>query len=146
MATFSQFKSKYITEVKKPLYGDSLNKNIVKKVVTDPIKNIEKKQRIVDKRIESDASASSGDGGKKAMQKFEKELGLNDTDTKGRNIKKKQVQLNKTSNQNISLRGEVDQRKMLVKRAQRILSRNFLDKTLLQKMVERQVREELRKS
>ena len=102
MATFSQFKSKYITEVKKPLYGDSLNRNIVKKVVTDPIKNIEKKQRIVDKRIESDASASSGDGGKKAMQKFEKELGLNDTDTKGRNIKKKQVQLNKTSNQNIS--------------------------------------------
>jgi len=102
MATFSQFKSKYITEKREPLRGDSLNKNIVKKVVTDPIKNIEKKQRIVDKRIVSDASASSGDGGKKAMQKFEKELGLNDTDTKGRNIKKKQVQLNKTSNQNIS--------------------------------------------
>ena len=102
MATFSQFKSKYITEKREPLRGDSLNKNIVKKVVTDPIKNIEKNQRTVDKRIQSDLSASSGDGGKKAMGKFDKEFGLNDTDTKGRNIKKKQVQLNKTSNQNIS--------------------------------------------
>ena len=36
MATFSQFKSKYITEKREPLRGDSLNKNIVKKVVTDP--------------------------------------------------------------------------------------------------------------
>ena len=102
MATFSQFKSKYITEKRESLRGDSLNKNIIKKLVNDPIKNIEKNQRTVDKRIQSDLSASSGDGGKKAMGKFDKEFGLNDTDTKGRNIKKKQVQLNKTSNQNIS--------------------------------------------
>ena len=102
MATFSQFKIKYITEKRESLRGDSLNKNIIKKLVNDPIKNIEKNQRTVDKRIQSDLSASSGDGGKKAMGKFDKEFGLNDTDTKGRNIKKKQVQLNKTSNQNIS--------------------------------------------
>ena len=102
MATFSQFKSKYITEKREPLRGDSLNKNIVKRVVTDPLENIKKNQIKVDKRIASDASASLGDGGKEAMKKFDKEFGLNDTDTKGRNIKKKQVQLNKTSNQNIS--------------------------------------------
>ena len=102
MATFSQFKIKYITEKREPLRGDSLDKNIIKKLVTDPIEKNKNKIRKIDKRIQSDLSASSGDGGKKAMGKFDKEFGLNDTDTKGRNIKKKQVQLNKTSNQNIS--------------------------------------------
>ena len=52
MATFSQFKSKYITEVKKPLYGDSLDKNIIKKVVTDPIEKNKNKIRTIDKRIQ----------------------------------------------------------------------------------------------
>ena len=43
MATFSQFKSKYIIEKREPLRGDSLDKNIIKKLVTDPIeKNKEK--------------------------------------------------------------------------------------------------------
>ena len=101
MATFSQFKSKYITEVKKPLYGDSLDKNIIKKLVTDPIEKNKNKIRKIDKRIQSDLNIPD-DGGKGGQGKIEKELGLNDTDTKGRNIKKKQVQLNKTSNQNIS--------------------------------------------
>ena len=101
MATFSQFKSKYITEVKKPLYGDSLDKNIIKKLVTDPIEKNKNKIRKIDKRIQSDLNIPD-DGGKGGQGRIEKELGLNDTDTKGRNIKKKQVQLNKTSNQNIS--------------------------------------------
>ena len=54
MATFSQFKSKYIIEVKKPLHGDSLDKNIIDKFVNKPLNKIEKNQRKVDKRIKSD--------------------------------------------------------------------------------------------
>ena len=101
MATFSQFKIKYITEKREPLRGDSLDKNIIKKLVTDPIEKNKNKIRKIDKRIQSDLNIPD-DGGKGGQGKIEKELGLNDTDTKGRNIKKKQVQLNKTSNQNIS--------------------------------------------
>lgn len=100
-ATFREFNKKYITEKRESLRGDSLDKKIIKKVVTDPIENNKNKIRKIDKRIVSDARASLGDGGKKAMEKFDKEFGLNDTDTKGRNIKKRQVQLNKNSNQNI---------------------------------------------
>ena len=101
MATFSQFKIKYITEKREPLRGDSLDKNIIKKLVTDPIEKNKNKIRKIDKRIQSDLNIPD-DGGKGGQGRIEKELGLNDTDTKGRNIKKKQVQLNKTSNQNIS--------------------------------------------
>ena len=48
MATFSQFKSKYVIEKRESLRGDSLNKNIIKKLITDPLENIEKNQRKVD--------------------------------------------------------------------------------------------------
>ena len=86
MATFSQFKSKYITERRSKNIGDEGTKNIVKKLLG--------KEAIPD------------DGGKRGQGRIEKELGLNDRNTttnrRGRNIKKKQVQLNKTSNQNIS--------------------------------------------
>ena len=86
MATFSQFKSKYITERRSKNIGDEGTKNIVKKLLG--------KDAIPD------------DGGKAGQGRIEKELGLNDRNTttnrRGRNIKKKQVQLNKTSNQNIS--------------------------------------------
>ena len=76
MATFSQFKSKYITEVKKPLYGDSLDKNIIDKLVNKPLKNIEKNQRKVDNRIKSDLNIPD-DGGKAGQSRIEKELKLN---------------------------------------------------------------------
>ena len=89
MATFSQFKSKYITERRSKNIGDEGTKNIVKKLLG--------KEAIPD------------DGGKAGQGRIEKELGLNKnktsnttTNRRGRNIKKKQVQLNKTSNQNIS--------------------------------------------
>ena len=86
MATFSQFKSKYITERRSKNIGDEGTKNIVKKLLG--------KEAIPD------------DGGKAGQRRIEKELGLNDRNTttnrRGRNITKKQVQLNKTSNQNIS--------------------------------------------
>ena len=86
MATFSQFKSKYITERRSKNIGDEGTKNIVKKLLG--------KDAIPD------------DGGKAGQGRIEKELGLNKNNTttnrRGRNIKKKQVQLNKTSNQNIS--------------------------------------------
>ena len=89
MATFSQFKSKYITERRSKNIGDEGTKNIVKKLLG--------KDAIPD------------DGGKAGQGRIEKELGLNKnktsnttTNRRGRNIKKKQVQLNKTSNQNIS--------------------------------------------
>ena len=86
MATFSQFKSKYITERRSKNIGDEGTKNIVKKLLG--------KEAIPD------------DGGKAGQGRIEKELGLNKNNTttnrRGRNIKKKQVQLNKTSNQNIS--------------------------------------------
>ena len=76
MATFSQFKSKYITEVKKPLYGDSLDKNIIDKFVNKPLNKIEKNQRKVDKRIKSDLNIPD-DGGKAGQSRIEKELDLN---------------------------------------------------------------------
>ena len=76
MATFSQFKSKYITEVKKPLHGDSLDKNIIDKLVNKPLKNIEKNQRKVDNRIKSDLNIPD-DGGKAGQSRIEKELKLN---------------------------------------------------------------------
>ena len=79
MATFSQFKSKYITEKREPLRGDSLNKNIIKRVVTDPIENIKKNQINVDKKIQSDLNIPD-DGGKAGQQRIEKELNLNKTD------------------------------------------------------------------
>ena len=76
MATFSQFKSKYITEVKKPLHGDSLDKNIIDKFVNKPLNKIEKNQRKVDKRIKSDLNIPD-DGGKAGQSRIEKELDLN---------------------------------------------------------------------
>ena len=86
MATFSQFKSKYITERRSKNIGDEGTKNIVKKLLG--------KDAIPD------------DGGKAGQGRIEKELGLNKNNTttnrRGRNIKKKQAQLNKTSNRNIS--------------------------------------------
>ena len=79
MATFSQFKSKYIIEKRESLRGDSLNKNIIKKLVTDPLKNIEKNQRNIDKKIQSDLNIPD-DGGKAGQSRIEKELNLNKTD------------------------------------------------------------------
>ena len=76
MATFSQFKSKYIIEKRESLRGDSLNKNIIKKLVTDPLKNIEKNQRNIDKKIQSDLNIPD-DGGKAGQSRIEKELDLN---------------------------------------------------------------------
>ena len=76
MTTFSQFKSKYITEVKKPLHGDSLDKNIIDKFVNKPLNKIEKNQRKVDKRIKSDLNIPD-DGGKAGQSRIEKELDLN---------------------------------------------------------------------
>ena len=73
MATFSQFKSKYITEVKKPLHGDSLDKNIIDKFVNKPLKNIEKNQRNIDKKIKSDLNIPD-DGGKTGQSRIEKNL------------------------------------------------------------------------
>jgi len=88
MATFSQFKSKYIVERRggsKKNVGQEGTKNIVKKLLGQNV--------------------TPEDGGKVGQGRIEKELGLNDRNTttnrRGRNIKKKQVQLNKTSNQNI---------------------------------------------
>ena len=78
MATFSQFKIKYITEKREPLRGDSLDKNIIKKLVTDPIEKNKNKIRKIDKRIQSDLNIPD-DGGKGGQGKIEKELGLNDT-------------------------------------------------------------------
>ena len=77
MATFSQFKSKYVIEKRESLRGDSLNKNIIKKLITDPLENIEKNQRKVDNRIKSDLNIPD-DGGKAGQARIEKELGLND--------------------------------------------------------------------
>ena len=74
-ATFSQFNKKYITE-KQILRGDSLNKNIIKKLVTDPIENIKKKQINIDKKIMRDVTTPV-DGGKSGLSKIEKELNLN---------------------------------------------------------------------
>ena len=74
-ATFREFNKKYITE-KEILRGDSLNKNIIKKLVTDPIENIKKKQINIDKKIKSDANIPD-DGGKAGQSKIEKELNLN---------------------------------------------------------------------
>ena len=76
MATFSQFKSKYIIEKRESLRGDSLNKNIIKKLITDPLKNIELNQRKVDNRIKSDLNIPD-DGGKAGQSRIEKELNLN---------------------------------------------------------------------
>ena len=77
MATFSQFKSKYIIEKREPLRGDSLDKNIIKKLVTDPIEKNKEKLKKIDNRIKSDLNIPD-DGGKAGQAKIEKELGLND--------------------------------------------------------------------
>ena len=81
MTTLSQFKSKYVIEKREPLRGDSLNKNIVKRVVTDPLKNIEKNQRNIDKKIQSDLNIPD-DGGKAGQSRIEKELELNSKNKK----------------------------------------------------------------
>ena len=77
MATFSQFKSKYIIEKREPLRGDSLDKNIIKKLVTDPIEKNKEKLKKIDNRIKSDLNIPD-DGGKSGQARIEKELGLND--------------------------------------------------------------------
>jgi hypothetical protein len=77
MATFSQFKSKYIIEKREPLRGDSLDKNIIKKLVTDPIEKNKEKLKKIDNRIKSDLNIPD-DGGKAGQARIEKELGLND--------------------------------------------------------------------
>ena len=76
MATFSQFKSKYIIEKREPLRGDSLNKNIIKKLVTDPIEKNKEKLKKIDNRIKSDLNIPD-DGGKAGQSRIEKELKLN---------------------------------------------------------------------
>ena len=82
MATFSQFKSKYITERRSKNIGDEGTKNIVKKLLG--------KDAIPD------------DGGKAGQARIERELGLNKTNTttsnKNKNIVKKIDNTSRTVN------------------------------------------------
>ena len=65
MATFSQFKSKYITERRSKNIGDEGTKNIVKKLLGQ--------------------DAIPDDGGKKGQARIERELGLNKPNTTNKN-------------------------------------------------------------
>tara|TARA_B100001057_G_scaffold192452_1_gene193401 strand:- start:58 stop:1356 length:1299 start_codon:yes stop_codon:yes gene_type:complete len=88
MATFSQFNKKYITE-KKSLHGDSLNRNIIKKLVTDPIENIKKKQIDIDKKIAADLSRPKVDN--TSLKSYSKKIKI--TDKTVENFKKKLTKL-----------------------------------------------------
>ena len=94
MATFSQFKSKYITERRSKNIGDEGTKNIVKKLLG--------KDAIPD------------DGGKAGQARIEKELGLNKNNTttnrRGRRvIKKTYTPPDKVTSQNIQTKSIVNQ-------------------------------------
>ena len=94
MATFSQFKSKYITERRSKNIGDEGTKNIVKKLLG--------KDAIPD------------DGGKAGQARIEKELGLNKNNTttnrRGRRvINKKYTPPDKITSQNIQTKSIVNQ-------------------------------------
>ena len=94
MATFSQFKSKYITERRSKNIGDEGTKNIVKKLLG--------KDAIPD------------DGGKAGQARIEKELGLNKNNTttnrRGRRvINKKYTPPDKVTSQNIQTKSIVNQ-------------------------------------
>ena len=94
MATFSQFKSKYITERRSKNIGDEGTKNIVKKLLG--------KDDIPD------------DGGKAGQARNEKELGLNKNNTttnrRGRRvINKKYTPPDKVTSQNIQTKSIVNQ-------------------------------------
>ena len=94
MATFSQFKSKYITERRSKNIGDEGTKNIVKKLLG--------KDAIPD------------DGGKAGQGRIEKELGLNKNNTttnrRGRKvINKKYTPPDKVTSQNIQTKSIVNQ-------------------------------------
>ena len=94
MATFSQFKSKYITERRTKNIGDEGTKNIVKKLLG--------KDAIPD------------DGGKAGQGRIEKELGLNKNNTttnrRGRRvINKKYTPPDKVTSQNIQTKSIVNQ-------------------------------------
>ena len=87
MATFSQFKSKYITERRSKNIGDEGTKNIVKKLLG--------KDAIPD------------DGGKAGQGRIERELGLN---KRGRRvIKKTYTPPDKVTSQNIQTKSIVNQ-------------------------------------
>ena len=90
MATFSQFKSKYVIEKREPLRGDSLDKNIIKKFVTDPIEKNKEKLKNIDKRIKSDLNIPD-DGGKAGQSRIEKELKLNSKNNKSIGISDKEI-------------------------------------------------------
>ena len=94
MATFSQFKSKYITERRSKNIGDEGTKNIVKKLLG--------KDAIPD------------DGGKAGQGRIEKELRLNDRNTttnrRGRRVvKKTYTPPDKVTSKNIQTRSIVNQ-------------------------------------
>ena len=94
MATFSQFKSKYITERRSKNIGDEGTKNIVKKLLG--------KDAIPD------------DGGMAGQARIEKELGLNKNNTttnrRGRRvINKKYTPPDKVTSQNIQTKSIVNQ-------------------------------------
>ena len=94
MATFSQFKSKYITERRSKNIGDEGTKNIVKKLLG--------KDAIPD------------DGGKAGQARIEKELGLNKNNTttnrRGRRvINKKYTPPDKVTSQNIQTKSIIHQ-------------------------------------
>jgi len=94
MATFSQFKSKYITERRSKNIGDEGTKNIVKKLLG--------KDAIPD------------DGGKAGQARIEKELGLNKNNTttnrRGRRvINKKYTPPDKVTSQNIQTKSIINQ-------------------------------------
>ena len=94
MATFSQFKSKYITERRSKNIGDEGTKNIVKKLLG--------KEAIPD------------DGGKAGQGRIEKELGLNKNNTttnrRGRRVvKKTYTPPDKVTSKNIQTKSIVNQ-------------------------------------
>ena len=71
MATFSQFKSKYIIERRSKNVGDEGTKNIVKKLLGK--------------------DATPDDGGKAGQSRIEKELGLNKTNTTTSNTNRNNI-------------------------------------------------------
>ena len=79
MATFSQFKSKYITERRSKNIGDEGTKNIVKKLLGQ--------------------DAIPDDGGKKGQARIERELGLNKpNNTNKSNTNKTNIRVNTNRN------------------------------------------------
>ena len=109
MATFSQFKSKYITERRSKNIGDEGTKNIVKKLLG--------KDAIPD------------DGGKAGQARIEKELGLNKNNTttnrRGRRvINKKYTPPDKVTSQNIQTKSIVNQANKVKDKLKKLLKKN----------------------